>query len=1206
MKKFHLCLAFVILLSSYACATLGPNLISNSSAEIVGEDLKPVGWGTWASHPIDFTTDDQTAYSRNRSFKMGLDSGTGRGIYSITIERPKPGSKIKAGMYYKIAGMTKNIGCRMELEIAVGGVKSKYGTVQLNEDQEDWGEISTEWVEVPDGAQQIVFQVNFYATDGYLWFDDVWVTVEGQEELNVSAGILKPIDGDKAAMFARLINSYYIGAEEYSNPIIGKPCGQIGSEGVKAVLDLGSPGLIDKIKFKNPDFAVSLSPKECTIWVASDENSPEFNPNSVSNFDTKVFEGAIMPSVSDKGTIRSADFDLLRKRYFLIVFTRNFRAVDNIIGGINGYISTVWFDDIIVDKMGMDLGNSTIRLSNPDEPVSADGISTHLVEVLIKDANNAPLANREVTLSVNSDQPGVISIINPEIETNEEGKALFKVKAKESDLSVEGTLVAKIIDIDESEVYLLEQPTIKFVGKLLIGDDKTNVSISRVLVPGLDESDLPLDTVPADGFCGWKVSVKLVGTPESIKKRTVQITEIGSSFLSPNDIQPASEIKTNDSGIANFFISSTSTEIDQISIEISVLNDAYATWTEELDFTTEDLGLYVIDIIPRKNEDNAEINNPLVITFNKPLDLVVDSTKMTLIPQQNGVAQPITSIYDGTFGIWSFQDNVLNWHYWPLVPNVWYTATLEGVIGTDGSEMLKSFSWLFKGVDRTPPEIVKTESGELDVEPRPWQAEIDPDSEINVKIRFTEGLLTGQDGLPVGLKIKIEGPGSQDISLGQLTYIPPNTQEGILVSEVNFVLIDLTENATYCISVSGAQDFADFTMQPTSWCFSTTTTDGPKVVKVETNENKHKEPLIDTPIRIYFNKYLDSSQMPIINVKEKESQMDLFGDISFINTGLGAIGLILNLNGIFDYDTIYEVIIQNVMDLEGKELLEYSFEILTEVQSSEMQTVSGNELPFLFEVPQPDGDAVPIEVKVPFSIDNIQMEIRNTPRSYHRTEYVNYIYHPQYTLTPYIFELCGYQNEKNFDEKFVLPMKVTIPYVDIDNKGDGTGRVIDITEGLVLEKSLRAFRLDNNSEWVLIESDLDVVNNTITFEADYFGKYALIGVTLPESFLSGVTLTNNPIILGGNGSRNETAFKFFLSRDSKVTLEIYNASGRLIGKLMNETLLPAGVNAYFWDGKIDGIGLKPGIYLYRLFATSVESANPANGWSSGVLGIAWP
>jgi hypothetical protein len=69
-----------------------------------------------------------------------------------------------------------------------------------------------------------------------------------------------------------------------------------------------------------------------------------------------------------------------------------------------------------------------------------------------------------------------------------------------------------------------------------------------------------------------------------------------------------------------------------------------------------------------------------------------------------------------------------------------------------------------------------------------------------------------------------------------------------------------------------------------------------------------------------------------------------------------------------------------------------------------------------------------------------------------------------------------------------------------------------------------------------------------------------------------------------NPFRAGTQIRFGLHRTESVRLDIFDVTGRLVRRLVDETL-PAGNHAVEWDGRTNGMASMPnGVYLYRLEA----------------------
>lgn len=156
--------------------------------------------------------------------------------------------------------------------------------------------------------------------------------------LQVTAGTLYGTGGSTNGVSSSVLQAYY-GPE------------QPDGEGViYQVLDLGNAINVDKIDIINRRGFVSTnySIDRMSIRVASDESSPNFNPLSLSSYNTIVFEeGNVKPRTNAPDAVRTIDIDDSRSRYFLLEFTKTFRSP---VGRGEGFDSSVQFADITITK----------------------------------------------------------------------------------------------------------------------------------------------------------------------------------------------------------------------------------------------------------------------------------------------------------------------------------------------------------------------------------------------------------------------------------------------------------------------------------------------------------------------------------------------------------------------------------------------------------------------------------------------------------------------------------------------------------------------------------------------------------------------------------------------------------------------------------------------------------------------------------------
>ena len=76
-----------------------------------------------------------------------------------------------------------------------------------------------------------------------------------------------------------------------------------------------------------------------------------------------------------------------------------------------------------------------------------------------------------------------------------------------------------------------------------------------------------------------------------------------------------------------------------------------------------------------------------------------------------------------------------------------------------------------------------------------------------------------------------------------------------------------------------------------------------------------------------------------------------------------------------------------------------------------------------------------------------------------------------------------------------------------------------------------------------------------------------------------------------NPFASETAIRYVLATPSRVTIRVYNVSGRLV-RTLTDTTMPAGAHTASWDGRdADGRELGSGIYFFKFAAGNVEKTN---------------
>ena len=135
------------------------------------------------------------------------------------------------------------------------------------------------------------------------------------------------------------------------------------------------------------------------------------------------------------------------------------------------------------------------------------------------------------------------------------------------------------------------------------------------------------------------------------------------------------------------------------------------------------------------------------------------------------------------------------------------------------------------------------------------------------------------------------------------------------------------------------------------------------------------------------------------------------------------------------------------------------------------------------------------------------------------------------------------------------------------------------------ENKLAVYRqkASNPAQWERIGGTVNIVDNTIISAVNALGTFGLfedVSTVAGTASISNITFTPRVFAPRGSGSLpRETSINFMLGRDMPVTIIIFNTSGRIVKRLLNNQVLNAGQQAVIWNGR-DGNGdiLPTGLY----------------------------
>ena len=828
-------------------------------------------------------------------------------------------------------------------------------------------------------------------------------------------------------------------------------------------------------------------------------------------------------------------------------------------------------DEITINFVqAVDLTKSSFILS--EEPVSADGVSEYKLKVQLKDYSDNAIDGREITLA-----PAHFAVVESTKITGQggenPGEATFAIIAVPSE-PLFGEVVATIVpDLAGGEAITLST-TIEFSGQLSI----VNQTVTRFLALGLPVGAVAEDEIPNDGVSNWELALQLVDTNDiSVAGRLVSISDEAAQLLDEDFLN--TQARTDANGNVKFIISTARDLVSSLSpqLKVQVLNDT-ASWDVPAIKITPLVALWVTAVSPEPDFAEAEVDAPLIIQFSDEISLVANETKITLSPE---FGEDLTYIYlDPSEANWEVSGKTLTFQHEKLKMNEWYDATIEGVRDAGGNPLF-AYTWRFKGTDTTPPEIVLVD-GRLVAEPLPWAVDVPLATEL--KMLFTEELLAPA-GLPIGLNVELKPTVQIEFS----SY----DQDTL---EVIYNLSSLSENTTYEITVSGAEDLAEQIMKPVSWRFTTTSAANiVEVISFTYHKNSSGDALVTTPIELYFNRTLKAVPAPAIVVKN-EDNIPVAGETTFIDPLLKT-GLVFQPQAEFAHDTTYRITLENVADEAGNVVSGWEESILTEVHSSGKQILLPGANTFV--IPQQTGTAK-VQVMIPEGAfqENVSLEVLNMHQA-DKDNLATKLYSQQLSMTPVIFELSTTAN--GFPVQPNQPVEISFPYVT-----NSEGKVTDLQGDYLLPaNSLRLYKYEPLlGEWLPVKSTNNLSEQTVAGFVNSFGIYGLAGGgALPTSYLSEVKLSANPLAPGSTGARGTTTFKFALSHDSFITLTLYERSGRQVAQLLQNEVFFAGYNGFSWDGFIEGRKLPAGIYFYRFYATTIDPEYEATNWVSGAIGI---
>jgi len=134
-----------------------------------------------------------------------------------------------------------------------------------------------------------------------------------------------------------------------------------------------------------------------------------------------------------------------------------------------------------------------------------------------------------------------------------------------------------------------------------------------------------------------------------------------------------------------------------------------------------------------------------------------------------------------------------------------------------------------------------------------------------------------------------------------------------------------------------------------------------------------------------------------------------------------------------------------------------------------------------------------------------------------------------------------------------------------------------------------------------------VPGNATNFDPSDIDELSGLSVAIPKQQIGNLIgdITVDPPVITPNGDGVNEKLNFFfnvlqLIRDTPVSLELFDLSGKSHGFLINESR-GIGPVELIWDGRLNGIYLVPGIYIWQLRV----SADAFDEFHTGTFGVAY-
>ena len=350
---------------------------------------------------------------------------------------------------------------------------------------------------------------------------------------------------------------------------------------------------------------------------------------------------------------------------------------------------------------------------------------------------------------------------------------------------------------------------------------------------------------------------------------------------------------------------------------------------------------------------------------------------------------------------------------------------------------------------------------------------------------------------------------------------------------------------------------------------------------------------LNADIKVTFDRFIMETHIPNIYILDRETQwlLDFVWEFSGGDGNLCS-GLIINPTNelLLEYDSDYIIWIEDLYSESGQPAdFRLNFHTKVEETATAVVVADGTNQSITLEF----SDNTGIALNIPG--DALSMDTEFYAKAV-RTDAANMMVN---SLSTGQGVVAAYEIVTRPNVEFAAPIKITFPFIKaysgMVKAKDSLGNEIFVPCEQLFVARWRSWETHTGQkvgEWVPLESALNLNNNSIGYETDRTGIFAILGYKAIENveLLGEVRFTQNPLFPGQAGKRSETILKFYLAEPSVVTLNVFDRNGRFITTLVDNLPFGEGYHGLPWDGRINGRIISRGMYMVQIRVSNDEKS----------------